>query len=114
MSDTTAKRLVRDVFELGFGKGQLDVVDVALAPEAVDHHAFAEDEPDMIAHLKNAIGMFRSALPDLQVNVTHLLEDGDFLSARVEMTGHHSSAALMGIPARGKAFEIVQYHVIEV
>lgn len=114
MSDPTAKALIRDVFELGFGKGELEVVDAALAPDAVDHHPFADDEPDMAAHLKGAISMFRSAAPDLQVNVTHLLHDGDFVSARVEMSGHHTGAPMMGIPARDRAFAITQYHLVEV
>lgn len=114
MSDTTAKLLVRDVFELAFGKGQLDAVDAALAPDAVDHHPFADDEPDMAAHLKGAISMFRSAIPDLQVTVSHLLEDGDLVAARVEMTGHHTGSPLMGIPAGGKAVAIAQFHIVEV
>lgn len=114
MFDTTAKRLVRDVFELGFGKGDLDVVDTALAPSAVDHHPFADDEPNMAEHLKGAIAVFRSAAPDLHVAVTHVLQDGNFVSARVEMTGHHSGSPFMGLPPSDKAFAIEQFHLIEV
>ena len=89
------------------------MVDAALAPEAVDHHPFADDQPDMAAHLAGAIGMFRSAVPDLQVTVTHLLEDGNLLAARVEMTGHHTGTPMMGVPAQDKEFAITQFHLIE-
>jgi predicted ester cyclase len=114
MSDTATKRHTRNVFELGFGAGRLDVVDAALAPGAVDRHPFAPDEPDMAAHLKAAIGMFRAAIPDLQVTIRHLVEEDNVLAAHVEMTGHHSGAPLMGIPASGTDVAIEQFHIIEV
>ena len=34
--------------------------------------------------------------------------------AGVEMTGHHSGAPFMGIPASDKAFAIEQFHLVEV
>ena len=111
---TDAKRLTRDVFERGFGKGQLDVVDASLAPTAVDRHAFAADEPDMAAHLKGVIQMFRAAFPDLTARVGHLIQEGSVVAVRVEMSGHHTGAPMFGIPASGAAMNVEQFHIVEV
>lgn len=108
-----AKLRVRSVFEDGFGRGDLAVVGVALAPTAVDRHPFGAEEPDMAAHLEGAIGMFRSAMPDLQVSVMDLFGEGDRLAARVEMRGTHTGTPLFGIPAEGVQVLIEQFHIIE-
>jgi predicted ester cyclase len=114
MTRTDAKKLTRDVFERGFGHGELDAVDCALDPAAVDRHPFGPDEPDMAHHLKGAIMMIRSAFPDLTVEVGHLIQDGNTLAARVQMSGHHTGAPIFGIPAAGAVVDIEQFHVIEV
>ena len=108
-----AKVRVGRVFEDGFGRGDLSVVDAALAPTAVDRHAFGADEPDMAAHLKGAITMFRSAMPDLDVTIGDLLGEGDRVAARVEMRGTHTGTPLFGVPASGLPVSIEQFHVIE-
>jgi predicted ester cyclase len=114
MTRMDAKQLTRDVFERGFGLGELDAVDAALDSAAVDRHAFGPDEPDMAHHLKGAIMMIRSAFPDLAVEVVHLIKEGNTLAARVEMSGHHTGAPLFGIPATGAAVKLEQFHFIEV
>jgi predicted ester cyclase len=114
MTRMDAKQLTRDVFERGFGRGELDAVDAALDPGAVDRHAFAPDEPDMAHHLKNAIMMFRSAFPDLAVEVVHLIQEGTTVAARVEMSGHHTGVPIFGIPATGASVALEQFHFVEV
>jgi predicted ester cyclase len=114
METTHAKQLTRDVFERAFGNGDLSVIDDALDPNAVDRHAFGPDEPDMAAHLKGAVQMFRDAFPDLSVTVGHLVQEGNVVAVRVEMSGHHTGTPIFGIAASGAAVEIEQFHVIEV
>ncbi|KZF11970.1 MAG: ester cyclase [Rhodococcus sp. (in: high G+C Gram-positive bacteria)] len=108
-----AKARVGRVFDDGFGRGDLSAVDAALAPTAVDRHAFGPDEPDMAAHLKGAIAMFRSAMPDLEVTIGDLFGEGDRVAARVEMRGTHTGSPLFGVPASGQSVSIEQFHVIE-
>lgn len=114
MSPTHAQQLARDVFEGGFGRGDLGTVDVALDPGAVDRHAFGPDEADFAEHLKGAIRMIRGAFPDLTVTVAHLIQEGNVVAARVEMSGHHTGSPLFGIPAAGTEMRIEQFHVMEV
>ena len=113
MDITKSKQLARDIFERGFGRGELGVVDAGLAPDAVDRHAFAPDEPDMRHHLKNAIGMLRGAIPDLRVTVADLFGEGDRIAVRVEMRGTHTGGCLFGVPPNGEQVEFEQFHIVQ-
>ena len=107
------KDTARRVFAEGFGEGRLDVVDEALAPDAVDRHPFEPDEPDFRAHLKGAIAMFRAAMPDLAAHVEDIVAEGDRVAVRVRMTGTHTGAPLFGIAAAGRPVDIEQFHFIQ-
>jgi predicted ester cyclase len=113
MSIGMSKDLVRSVFEDGFGAGRLDAVDAALADNADDRHPFAPDEPGMKEHLKNAIRMFRGAMPDLKVEVSDLIAEDDKIAARVLMTGTHTGTPIFGMPAAGTTISIEQFHLIQ-
>lgn len=106
------KATVERVFDEGFNQGKLDVVDEALAPEAVDRHPFEPDEPDFRSHLKAAITMFRAAMPDLHANVEDIVAEGSTVAARVRITGTHTGEPLFGIPAAGRAVDVEQFHFI--
>jgi predicted ester cyclase len=112
--DTNAnKSSMRRVFEEGFNAGHVDVVDECLAPDAVDRHPFAADEPDFRAHLKGIIGMLRAAMPDLHASVDDLVAEGDRVAARVSMTGTHTGAPLFNVPAAGARVTVEQFHIVQ-
>jgi predicted ester cyclase len=106
------KAAVHRVFEEGFNQGRLEVVDEAMAPDAVDRHPFEPGEPDFRTHLKGAIRMFRAAMPDLHASVEDIVSEGNTVAARVRMTGTHTGAPLFGIPATRQPVDIEQFHFI--
>jgi steroid delta-isomerase-like uncharacterized protein len=108
------KAIVRRVFDEGFSQGRTDVVDEALAPDAVDRHPFEPDEEDFRDHLKAAIAMFRGGMPDLQADVEDIVAEGGTVAARVRMRGTHTGAPLFGVPAAGRSVDIEQFHFIHV
>ena len=57
---------------------------------------------------------FRTAFPDLNATITHLLVDGDYVQVRGEWTGTHDGE-MMGMPATGKkvSFTAFDLHRIE-
>ena len=95
-----------------WAKGGLRSIDECLADDAVDRHAFGPDEPNMKAHLKGAITMLRSAMPDLTVTVEDLIGEGRTVAARVILRGTHTGTPLFGRPAQGRRLEVEQYHFI--
>lgn len=106
------KANVHRVFDEGFSQGRLDVVDDALAPDAVDRHPFEPGEEDFRTHLKAAITMFRNAMPDLKAHVDDIVAEGNTVAARVRMTGTHTGTPLFGISAAGRSVDIEQFHFI--
>jgi predicted ester cyclase len=106
------KESVRRVFEQAFSKGDLDVVDACLAPDARDRHDFTAEAPNFRAHLRELIGMFRAALPDLRAEVQDIVAEGDRVAARVVLTGTHTGAPLFGIDPSGNAMEVEQFHFV--
>ena len=103
---------VHRVFAEGFNQGRLDVIDEALAADAVDRHGFELGEPNFRFHLKAAISMFRAAMPDLHASVEDIVAEGSTAAARIRVTGTHTGTPLFGIPARGHAVDIEQSHSI--
>lgn len=104
---------MRRVFEEGFNQGRYAVAGECLSPVAVDRHPFAPDEPDFAEHLKGAMRMLRSALPDLHMEVEDLVAEGNRVAARVTLTGTHTGSPLFGLPPSGRQIRTEQFHIVE-
>src|SRR5260370_42073863 len=85
MTSEELKGRTLEGFERMFNQGDLDYVDTALAPGAVDHQE--PDGTDFAAHLKNAISPLRTAFPDLRFAPDELVCEGETAACRSTMTG---------------------------
>jgi steroid delta-isomerase-like uncharacterized protein len=99
-------------FERMFNQGDLDYVDTALAPGAVDHQE--PDGTDLASHLKHVIATLRTAFPDLHFNVHQLICDDDTVACRSTMTGTHQGplriGPMAGLPVKGTPIEVPHMH----
>jgi steroid delta-isomerase-like uncharacterized protein len=59
-----------------------------------------------LAGAEQLLGLFRTALTNLKVQIEDSIETGDKVAARVRMTGTHTGP-LMGVPATGKPISIL-------
>ena len=86
-----------------FNQGDLDYIDTALAPGAVDHQE--PEGTDFVAHLKHVIATLRTAFPDLHFDVHELICDDDTVACRSTMTGTHQGplriGPMAGFPVNG-------------
>lgn len=85
-------------------KGDVDGFGALLADGFIEH----EEMPGLAPSKEGVIEMFRmyaAAFPDLRMEVSDLLADGDKTVARVTATGTHQGE-FMGIPASGKSIEV--------
>jgi len=99
-SATTHQLLCRSLVEKAFNEGELDLLQLLMAPDAVDHgltdfDASGERGP---APVQRFLRAFRFAFPDLRVTVMDQLADGDRVATRWRMEGTQSNR-LMGIEA---------------
>jgi steroid delta-isomerase-like uncharacterized protein len=96
---TDNESVSRRIIEEGFNKGNLGIADELIAPDAVDH------DPTTPPHLRNlrgpelfrqAVSMYRSAFPDLQITVEDTISQGDKVVLRWRSEGTHRGE-LMGL-----------------
>ena len=76
-----------------------------IAPDFVDHDSAMPEEVHGIEGFKDFVRMFRSAFPDLHVEVQDQVAEGDKVATRWTASGTHEGE-LAGIPATGNWVEI--------
>ncbi len=92
MPDTleTNKALVRRLYEDGFNRGDLAVVDAIVAPDVVTHDPIILDAPTGPDSIRGGIEMIRKAFPDFRVEVLDLIAEGDRVGSFLSMSGTNS------------------------
>jgi steroid delta-isomerase-like uncharacterized protein len=112
MTGEELKARTLEGFERMFNQGDLDYVDTALAPGAVDHQE--PDGTDFAAHLKNVISTLRTAFPDLRFDAHELVCEGDTVACRSTMTGTHQGplriGPMAGLPVKGTRIDVPHMH----
>ena len=98
----TSEEVMRRIFQQIVVEGDLDLADELLDENYVEH---PEDVPGRQAW-KDRIAMFRRAFPDLSVTIDEMVVDGDRVATRTTIRGTHKED-LMGLPATGRAVEVI-------
>ena len=98
----TSEEVMRGIFQQIVVEGNLDLADELLHENYVEH---PEDVTGRQAW-KDRIAMFRRAFPDLSVTIDEMVVDGDRVATRTTIRGTHKED-LMGIPATGRAVEVI-------
>jgi predicted ester cyclase len=90
----------RRVWEEVFNKGDMSVADEAIAPNYV-YQGLMGIESKGPEGFKQMVTMFRTAFPDLHVEVEDMIAEGDKVVSHYTMMGTHKGD-LMGIAPTGK------------
>lgn len=81
-----ALNVVRRALEEVWNTGEVDVLDELLTEDYVRH---GRDEQTDKEHIKATITLSRSAFPDLQTQIQHILQQGDMVATHWKSTGTH-------------------------
>ncbi|MEE9283428.1 MAG: ester cyclase [Nitrososphaerales archaeon] len=103
------KRHVLDVIERFYRMwttGDTSEVDTIVAP-SYEQNPSQQEQPGRDT-FPDVIKGFRTAFPDLNATITHVLVDGDYVQVRGEWTGTHAGE-LSGMPATGKKVSFVAF-----
>jgi steroid delta-isomerase-like uncharacterized protein len=92
MMGDAGKQVVRCFYEELWNRGNLDAADKVVAEDYIRHDLRPGDAPPGPAGQKAVAEKFRSAFPDLHLEVEAIVADGDLVVARWTMTGTHSGA----------------------
>jgi predicted ester cyclase len=91
-----SKALVQRFFEEGLGRGNLDLVDELVAPDAIMHNPLILDAPTGPGAVRGGVDMVRRAFPDLSVEVLDLIGEGDRVAAFLRLSGTNTGAYRRG------------------
>ena len=90
-------------------KKNIAAIDEYLSADYVEHDEMPGVEPGREG-LKQMLGMYLGAFPDLGVQVEDMIAEGDKVVVRVRTTGTHTGD-FMGIAATGKKIDIREIHI---
>ncbi|MCA1717233.1 MAG: ester cyclase [Actinobacteria bacterium] len=98
------KALSRRSIEEVFNAGNLDVVDEIVDPDHVHHDPTMPEEGHGLEHFKQFASMYRSAFPDVHIEIEDQIAEGDKVVSRWVAKGTHQGD-LMGIAPTGNRVE---------
>ena len=93
-----------------FNQGRVDLVDILLHPDYVNHSPGSPDLPTGRDGVPQVVRMLRAAFPDLHYAIEDLVVGPDAVAARTLMTGTHLGP-FFGVPATGKPIRVVQFTI---
>ena len=98
------RALIQRFYDEGWNANNLDVYDELVTDDFVDHQAMPGLEPGREG-FKMLNVMFRSAFPDVWVNVDQIVAEDDKVACRWTSTGTHEGD-LFGIPPTGSKVKV--------
>ncbi|HYU32636.1 MAG TPA: ester cyclase [Thermoanaerobaculia bacterium] len=107
ISTTSHQLLCHFMVEKVFNEGELELLDLLMAPDAVNHELeiFGSSAARGPESVRQFIRVFRSAFPDLRVTVLDQIGDGDRVVTRWRMEGTQKHR-LMGIEASHRPIKV--------
>ncbi len=96
-------------YESVFNAGRLELIEELFATNFVDHDP-SNPLPGYVG-LRQLVGMYRSAFPDIHLSVEDTIAEGDKIVTRFTGRGTHKGP-LMGIPPTGKKVTITALDIL--
>ncbi|MGH8996366.1 MAG: ester cyclase [Acidimicrobiales bacterium] len=98
------EQIVKEVYELAFSRGQLDILDQYIKEDYVNHNKPPNAAPGR-AGLKATMVRLRGSCPDLAFVIEELVCEGDRVAVRARMQGT-DTGGMNGAPPTGRKFSI--------
>jgi steroid delta-isomerase-like uncharacterized protein len=104
------KQSIKRMYTEVFMGGEVDVVDELVAEDFREHEEFPGLGQDREG-LKQFVGIFRSAFPDLKIELQEVVVENDTAMVRSTWSGTHQGE-FAGMPPTGKRFEVDTYDLV--
>ena len=106
--ETSEKGVVRRMYEL-INQGRVDDLDEICSPDLKGHAGAGADLQDLMSSLQG----FREPFPDLTVDVRHLVQENDIISAWLSYTATHQGD-FAGVPASGRRIKFAAWDLVRI
>lgn len=97
------KRLTKKASE-EINKGNIEILYEIEDIDHILHYSFGQDVKGVEAQVQG-FKELHTIFPDLQTSIVDTVAEGDMVASRFTLSGTHTGADYMGIPATGKRFE---------
>ena len=91
---------------------KVEVIGELMDANMIEHNPIP-GQPTGLDGMKQFMGMFFAAFPDLDSNIDLLVAEGDIVAGRMTTTGTHTGE-FMGIPATGKRVSFTEIHIVRI
>jgi len=105
VSTEKKKDVVRRFVEEVMNGGDLEAADELAAPDHVNHDPTAPAVPPGPEGVKELIGMYRAAFPNIRFETGGMICEGETLAQRWTFTGTHQGG-MMGVEPTGRRVEV--------
>ena len=112
MTTEENKALVRRFIDQVLNKKNADSIGDFFAADYVEHSQIPVAEPGLEG-LKQMLGMYLAAFPDLHIQIEDLIAEGDKVVGRATTTATHTGE-FMGIAATGKQVNFGEMHILRI
>ena len=99
------RALIQRFVEETFNRGNLDIVDEIYAPDYVGHTAGSPEQTLGPEDVKEFVGLYHSAFPDLHTAIEDIVTEGDKAAYRWTAVGTHQGEQL-GVPPSNNRVEL--------
>ncbi len=113
MSAEENKALARHVIEEMFNNGNLDVADEYIAPDYENHDPAMPEDIHGPEGFKEYVGAYRSAFPDLHIQIEDQIAEGDKVATRWTGAGTHEGE-LAGIAPTGNHVTLPGMEIVRI
>ena len=97
--------LIRALFTDAWNTGDVSMLDASSLGDSVLFHYRGSSMPQRVEDLESLIAHWRSAFPDLRMELLDLIQEGDLVAARVRYSGTHEGT-WFGIAPTGRSVEV--------
>ena len=105
MSAEKKKDVVRRFVEEVMNGGDLEAADELVAPDHINHDPTAPAVSPGPKGVKELIGIYRAAFPDIRFETGEMICEGDTVAHRWTFTGTHKGE-MMGVEPTGRRVEV--------
>ena len=88
-----------------FNGADMSDLETVVDPNVTDHQEMPGLTSTGAQRMRDLLGIFRAAFPDMHAEINDLIVEGDKAVLRTTMSGTHTGD-FMGIPPTGKSFSI--------
>ena len=100
------------MFEGAWNEGDFSVIDELIKADAIDHSPLGSETGS--EGFKNIIGMFRGALPGLEMSIQDEIYSGDRVVHSWKIQGEHTGTPLFGVEADGKEITLTGITIVRI